>query len=178
MKLLKSAAFILLIAAFAFGLHWFGGEEKAEQTLSYETTVEEINTVEEANDNVAGYAEGIVPVSSTKKASIAAPINTKKVPDRSAKAAKSNKADAKAKKGTSRITSLLGDLQQRVNLKRPIPAKESKATQGRALNRRMGIRQVDVKNDTTDSEYTIPSGDVFLDSSAVGEVGPSDDIVQ
>jgi hypothetical protein len=170
MKLLKSAAFILLLTAFVFGLHIFQSGQEVSEQLNTDTA----NMVAEATD----YSIGITPASSTKKASITAPVNTKRVPDRSAKAAIKNKSAAKAKKGTSRITSLLGDLQQRVNLKRPVPAKESKATQGRALNSRMGIRQVDVKNDTTDSVYTIPSGDVFLDSSAVGEVGPSDDIVQ
>ncbi len=165
MRLIKSAALIALFAAFAFGFHL------------WKTTTNQPTTPEVVEQSVAPeYAVGIQAASDTKKVSIASPVNSKKLPERSAKVAEKKKAATQ--NGTSRITSLLGDLQQRVNLKRPIPAKDSKSTQGRALNDRMGIRQVDVMNDTTDSEYTIPSGDVFLDSSAVGEVGPSDDIVQ
>jgi hypothetical protein len=77
------------------------------------------------------------------------------------------------------LKNVLGKLQRRLSNGEQLKPGRAQATETTAGNRRRGLKSVESEDQVGGSaDYQIPSSDLFLDRSAVGELAPSDDQVR
>jgi hypothetical protein len=86
-----------------------------------------------------------------------------------------------SKKQNSKLSQLnmnqvLSKLQSNLNLEQPVAAQNA-IVKDKKVGAVRGLKRIEDEQETSTTDYTIPSGDVFLDRSAVGESRPADDTV-
>lgn len=75
------------------------------------------------------------------------------------------------------LKDVLNTLQANIALKQST-ATANQQPAAAVQNNERGLKKVEVESESAVTDYTIPSGDVFLDNAAVGDSRPPDDTVR